>query len=191
MLNKCIELYNCVLQPAEQDFAGPWRIGKRCYGNMIVSYYRSWHIFSQTLWQSTKESSYKSTYHSEVIWGWGKASYFINNVLDRLLKKLSAPATNVTSKVVVTRLCLRNLPVTDRLLAQMANDVIFCRDSFSVAHAKLFSSSKWNTKQRVLMHGHQGWNVRHGLCHIYMRYIYIYIYELFIAFVSFVVCSLL
>ena len=44
-------------------------------------------------------------------------------------------------------------------------------------------------KQRVLMHGHQGWNVRHGLCHIYMRYVYIY--ELFIAFVSFVVCSLL
>ena len=25
-------------------------------------------------------------------------------------------------------------------------------------------------KQRVLMHRHQGWNVRHGLCHIYMRY---------------------
>ena len=46
-------------------------------------------------------------------------------------------------------------------------------------------------KQRVLMHRHQGWNVRHGLCHIYMRYIYIYIYELFIAFVCFVVCSLL
>ena len=40
-------------------------------------------------------------------------------------------------------------------------------------------------KQRVLMHGHQGWNVRHGLCHIYMRYVYIY--ELFISFVSFVV----
>ena len=31
-------------------------------------------------------------------------------------------------------------------------------------------------KQRVLMHGHQRWNVRHGLCHIYMRYVYIYIY---------------
>ena len=44
-------------------------------------------------------------------------------------------------------------------------------------------------KQRVLMHGHQGWNVWHNLCHIYMRYVYIY--ELFIAFVSFVVCSLL
>ena len=39
----------------------------------------------------------------------------------------------------------------------------------------------WTNKQRVLMHGHQGWNVRHGLCHIYMRYVYIY--ELFIAFV--------
>ena len=44
-------------------------------------------------------------------------------------------------------------------------------------------------KQRVLMHRHQGWNVRHGLCHSYMRYLYIY--ELFIAFVCFVVCSLL
>ena len=28
-------------------------------------------------------------------------------------------------------------------------------------------------KQRVLMHGHQGWNVRHGLGHIYMIYVYI------------------
>ena len=46
-----------------------------------------------------------------------------------------------------------------------------------------------DNKQRVLMHRHQRWNVRHGLCHIYMRYLYIY--ELFIAFVCFVVCSLL
>ena len=41
---------------------------------------------------------------------------------------------------------------------------------------------KWNTnhnKQRVLMHGHQGWNVRHGLCHIYMRYVYIYIWVVY------------
>ena len=45
------------------------------------------------------------------------------------------------------------------------------------------------TKQRVLMHMHQGWNVRHGLCHIYMRYVYIH--ELFIALVCFAVCSLL
>ena len=50
-------------------------------------------------------------------------------------------------------------------------------------------TSLTSDKQRVLMHRHQGWNVRHGLCHIYMRYIYIY--ELFIAFVCFVVCSLL
>ena len=32
---------------------------------------------------------------------------------------------------------------------------------------------QWVNKQRVLMHGHQGWNVRHGLCHIYMIYVYI------------------
>ena len=33
----------------------------------------------------------------------------------------------------------------------------------------------WSNKQRVLMHGHQGWNVRHGLCHIYMIYVYIWV----------------
>ena len=33
---------------------------------------------------------------------------------------------------------------------------------------------KGTNKQRVLMHRHQRWNVRHGLCHIYMRYLYIY-----------------
>ena len=34
-------------------------------------------------------------------------------------------------------------------------------------------------KQRVLMHGHQGWNVRHGLCHIYMIYVYIWVVHSF------------
>ena len=40
------------------------------------------------------------------------------------------------------------------------------------------TDSKWNQyshRQRVLMHGHQGWNVRHGLCHIYMIYVYIWV----------------
>ena len=37
-------------------------------------------------------------------------------------------------------------------------------------------SRTWvSNKQRVLMHGHQGWNVRHGLCHIYMIYVYIWV----------------
>ena len=39
---------------------------------------------------------------------------------------------------------------------------------------KTWSCITWRNKQRVLMHGHQGWNFRHGLCHIYMRYVYIY-----------------
>ena len=34
---------------------------------------------------------------------------------------------------------------------------------------------KKGNKQWVLMHGHQGWNVRHGLCHIYMMYVYIWV----------------
>ena len=46
-----------------------------------------------------------------------------------------------------------------------------------ISHRDMQTSAPIDThKQRVLMHGHQGWNVRHGLCHIYMRYVYIYIY---------------
>ena len=63
-------------------------------------------------------------------------------------------------------------------------------DSISKNKDRVYGKWKYKVhKQRVLMHRHQGWNVRHGLCHIYMRDIYIY--ELFIAFVCFVVCSLL
>ena len=65
----------------------------------------------------------------------------------------------------------------------------FSITSDGAGRGNLSRATKEHDKQRVLMHGHQGWNVRHGLCHIYMRYVYIY--ELFIAFVSFVVCSLL
>ena len=42
-------------------------------------------------------------------------------------------------------------------------------------HCILKSSQTNGNKQRVLMHGHQGWNVRHGLCHIYMIYVYIWV----------------
>ena len=62
-------------------------------------------------------------------------------------------------------------------------------DYAGITWARISMFSDWSVivctklghKQRVLMHRHQGWNVRHGLCHIYMRYLYIY--ELFIAFV--------
>ena len=39
-----------------------------------------------------------------------------------------------------------------------------------------------DNKQRILMHGHQGWNVRHGLCHIYMIYVYIWVVHSFCLF---------
>ena len=35
--------------------------------------------------------------------------------------------------------------------------------------------TQYNNKQRVLMHGHQGWNVWYGLCHIYKIYAYIWV----------------
>ena len=43
-------------------------------------------------------------------------------------------------------------------------------------------TSLGHNKQRVLMHGHQGWNVRHGLCHIYMIYVYIWVVHSFCLF---------
>ena len=51
-----------------------------------------------------------------------------------------------------------------------------CKSSFKRAKKV---GTKALHKQRVLMHGHQGWNVRHGLCHIYMIYIYIYIWVVY------------
>ena len=54
----------------------------------------------------------------------------------------------------------------------------FIASNFNHGPLVWFSTSRESInkidKQRVLMHGHQGWNVRHGLCHIYMRYVYIY-----------------
>ena len=55
---------------------------------------------------------------------------------------------------------------------------LFYMDVITYAIMMLVKFADYNKsyKQRVLMHGHQGWNVRHGLCHIYMRCVYIYIY---------------
>ena len=54
------------------------------------------------------------------------------------------------------------------------NGVIASSSVVRDAWATMSWIKKWY-KQRVLMHGHQGWNVRHGLCHIYIRYVYIWI----------------
>ena len=50
-------------------------------------------------------------------------------------------------------------------------------------------SNKIVDKQRVLMHGHQGWNVRHGLCHIYMIYVYIWVVYSFCLFCLFIIVT--
>ena len=92
----------------------------------------------------------------------------------------------------------RSRPMTsrDRVLAttqgQSSPSVSMTHDHFIMLNSDVSTCTvpvNNADKQRVLMHRHQGWNVRHGLCHIYMRYLYIY--ELFIAFVCFIVCSLL
>ena len=83
---------------------------------------------------------------------------------------------------------LQNCPEMAKIVGKCEYENIF-RDDVKTLRELADFIIKVEDKQRVLMHRHQGWNVRHGLCHIYMRYLYIY--ELFIAFVCFVVCSLL
>ena len=66
-----------------------------------------------------------------------------------------------------------NGPVTRKMFPY--DDVIM-----AVSERKIVSNTSSNrnqnkNKQRVLMHGHQGWNVRHVLCHIYMIYVYIWV----------------
>ena len=51
----------------------------------------------------------------------------------------------------------------------------WCPELSQLRDRKRFWWTLWVAKQRVLMHGHQGWNVRHGLCHIYMIYVYIWV----------------
>ena len=64
--------------------------------------------------------------------------------------------------------------------SKFSSDVVFLVrtryiQSFSVASLWKKVAFFTTDKQRVLMHGHQGWNVRHGLCHIYMIYVYIWV----------------
>ena len=46
---------------------------------------------------------------------------------------------------------------------------------FGAVNSLRESINNATAKQRVLVHRHQGWNVRHGLCDIYMRYVYIWV----------------
>ena len=91
-----------------------------------------------------------------------------------LLNRLFRRRSKETSKLRVTGLCVGNSPGTGEFPAQMASYA----ETVSIwwLHHELVTSWQYILhKQRVLMHGHQGWNVRHGLCHIYMIYVYIWV----------------
>ena len=147
---------------------------------------------------------FQQVHYSDVIMGTITHHYLLNRLFRQRSKK--------ASKLRATGLCAGNSPVTGEIPAQMVSNAenvsIWWRHESNNSMCMQRRAIQWGTsparhcweyyhlkvpniiyKQRVLMHRHQGWNVRHGLCHIYMRYIYIY--ELFIAFVCFVVCSLL
>ena len=90
-----------------------------------------------------------------------------------------------TTKLRVTGLCDGNSPVTDEFPSQRASyaenvSIWWHHDGVKFCY-NLDASKNHNerndvsNKQRVLMHGHQWWNVRHGLCHIYMIYVYIWV----------------
>ena len=88
-----------------------------------------------------------------------------------------------TSKLRVAGLCEGNSPVTSEFPSQKTinaeNVSIWWRhhgpSATNYPLATRAYESHFRNKQRVLMHGHQGWNVRHSLCHIYMIYVYIWV----------------
>ena len=63
--------------------------------------------------------------------------------------------------------CHQVITLSNNDLSSMA----FCGTSTT---STFTGSAQDINKQRVLMHGHQGWNVRYGLCHIYI-YVYIWV----------------
>ena len=95
-------------------------------------------------------------------------------------------ASHITSLTVVYSIVYLG---ADQRKHQSSASLAFVRGKCFHLMTSSWDDRHFTDKQRVLMHRHQGLNVRHGLCHIYMRYLYVY--ELFIAFVCFVVCSLL
>ena len=88
-------------------------------------------------------------------------------------KPLSEPMFSFCHQIV-THICLSVWVIigSDNGLSPVPHQAIIYNTG------TLRNNFKWNInkdKQRVLMHGHQGWNVRHGLCHIYMIYVYIWV----------------
>ena len=84
--------------------------------------------------------------------------------------------------ISMNRMCLRCLPqdITNYyliLVHLMAwyRHATGLQEALLTPHIYCQMASLGHNKQRVLMHGHQGWNVRHGLCHIYMIYVYIWV----------------
>ena len=91
-------------------------------------------------------------------------------------------------KLSRNRLCTVGLTITSGdvtgtgvgIVTALAFPLIMqCR--YAMCFSGIFSPMNTD-KQRVLMHGHQGWNVRHGLCHIYMIYVYIWVVHSFCLF---------
>ena len=74
----------------------------------------------------------------------------------------------IAERHVTSSLRLRHL-YSMVFLAFFQNNPMFAKTSVVTCHHST------TIKQRVLMHGHQGWNVRYGLCHIYMIYVYIWV----------------
>ena len=67
------------------------------------------------------------------------------------------------------------LGVSSPLVKHCGKSLVYKKERFFKQTLTLNFTPKAYNKQRVLMHGHQGWNVRHGLCHIYMIYGYIWV----------------
>ena len=98
-------------------------------------------------------------------------SYFMCNVGQHISK---------TSMATPQLFYIDVIQVLQRILLQFFKQIVSYFYILGVSPLKRENHQRWfpsqrPDKQRVLMHGHQGWNVRHGLCHIYMIYVYIWV----------------
>ena len=120
---------------------------------------------------------------NESLWFHNERDGFLNHRrLDYLFNPLPRHRSKKTSKLRVTGLCEGNPPVAGGFPSQRTSNTENASIWWRHHSIKNSKTVEYRYKQRVLMHGHQGWNVRHGLCHIYMIYVYIWVVHSFCLF---------
>ena len=103
--------------------------------------------------------------------------YSVHNLWDILCKAARIDGLEYKFPVTLARL----INGSSTLMAKASVEYFVSENYLNLLFLSPFRIHGWEKsltmryKQRVLMHGHQGWNVRHGLCHIYTIFVYIWV----------------